>query len=96
MENSNQDNVKVTPNDEEFENLKLNTWESIKQFFSELFNIHSDTDRDSTIEAVKKDISFKGHTAWILIFSIFVASIGLNVSSIDGAYCGYWSFGSHQ
>jgi len=81
VENSNQDNVKVTPNDEEFENLKLNTWESIKQFFSELFNIHSDTDRDSTIEAVKKDISFKGHTAWILIFSIFVASIGLNVSS---------------
>lgn len=73
--------VKVTPNDEEFENAKLNTWESIKQFLIELFDIRSDSDRDATIDAVKKDISFKGHTAWILIFSIFVASIGLNVSS---------------
>jgi len=81
VEKPNNDNVKVTPNDEEFEHLKLNTWESLKKFFNELFNIHADTDRDSTIEAVKKDISFKGHTSWILIFSIFVASIGLNVSS---------------
>ena len=56
-------------------------WESIKAFLSELLDIRNDTDRDSTIEAVKKDIPFKGHNAWILIFSIFVASIGLNVSS---------------
>ena len=56
-------------------------WQRIKQFVSELLDIRRDTDRDSTIEAVKKDIPFKGHTAWILIFSIFVASIGLNVSS---------------
>lgn len=68
-------------NDEEFENAKLNTWASIKIFLVELFDISSDTDFDATIDAVKKDISFKGHTAWILIFSIFVASIGLNVSS---------------
>ena len=82
MENSNNNSeVKVTPNDEEFEQVKLNTWQSIKQFLKELFDIRADTDRDATIDAVKKDISFKGHTAWILIFSIFVASIGLNVSS---------------
>jgi uncharacterized hydrophobic protein (TIGR00271 family) len=82
MENTeNKNDIKITPNDEEFNNIKLNTWESIKKFLSELFDIRSDTDRDATIDAVKKDISFKGHTAWILIFSIFVASIGLNVSS---------------
>ena len=52
-----------------------------RSFFEELLDILSDTDRESTIETVKKDISFKGHNAWILIFSIFVASIGLNVSS---------------
>ena len=56
-------------------------WQNIKSFLSELLDIRSDTDRDSTIEAVKKDIPFKGHNAWILVFSIFVASIGLNVSS---------------
>ncbi len=73
--------INKTPKEKEFENVKLNTWESIKEFLSELFDIRADTDRDATIDAVKKDISFKGHTAWILIFSIFVASIGLNVSS---------------
>jgi len=77
----NNDDIKITPNDEEFDTVKLNTWQSIKKFLSELFDIRSESDRDATIEAVKKDISFKGHTAWILIFSIFVASIGLNVSS---------------
>ncbi len=74
-------NNEITPNEEEFAQVKLNTWESIKKFLSELFDISADTDRDATIDSVKKDISFKGHTAWILIFSIFVASIGLNVSS---------------
>ncbi len=56
-------------------------WESIKRFLNDLLDIRSDTDRDATIEAVRKDIPFKGHNAWILVFSIFVASIGLNVSS---------------
>ena len=56
-------------------------WQGIKDFISELLDIRDDTDRESTVEAIKKDISFKGHNAWILIFSIFVASIGLNVSS---------------
>lgn len=53
----------------------------IKGFLRELLNIHDDTDRETTMETVKRDISFKGHNAWVLVFSIFVASIGLNVSS---------------
>lgn len=53
----------------------------IKEFLRELLDIHDDTDRETTLETVKRDISFKGHNAWILVFSIFVASIGLNVSS---------------
>lgn len=81
MSDQSKNDIEITPNGDEFEHTRLNAWEGIKKFFIELFDIHSDTDRDATIEAVKKDISFKGHTAWILIFSIFVASIGLNVSS---------------
>lgn len=50
-------------------------------FLRELLDIREDTDRDQTIEDIKKDIPFKGHTAWILIFAVFIASIGLNVSS---------------
>ncbi len=56
-------------------------FESLKIFLSELFNILEETDKENTIESVKKEISFRGHNAWILIFSIFVASVGLNVSS---------------
>jgi uncharacterized hydrophobic protein (TIGR00271 family) len=54
---------------------------STKHFFSELLDFREDTDRDATIEAIKGDIPFKGATAWILICSIFVASIGLNANS---------------
>lgn len=82
MENpENKGELKTSSAEKEFDEVKLNTWQSIKKFLFELFDIHTDSDRDATIEAVKKDISFKGHTAWILIFSIFIASIGLNVSS---------------
>jgi uncharacterized hydrophobic protein (TIGR00271 family) len=54
---------------------------STKTFISELLDFREDTDRDATLTAIKNDIPFKGATAWILIFAIFVASIGLNVSS---------------
>lgn len=54
---------------------------SIKTFLSELLDFREDTDRDATIAAIKADIPFKGATAWILVCSIFVASIGLNANS---------------
>ncbi|WP_431136270.1 DUF389 domain-containing protein [Psychroserpens mesophilus] len=54
---------------------------SIKNFMSELLDFREDTDRDATITAIKADIPFKGATAWILVCSIFVASIGLNANS---------------
>lgn len=54
---------------------------SIKEFLGDLLNIRKDTDKDTTAETIKEGISMKGHTAWILVFSILVASIGLNVSS---------------
>lgn len=56
-------------------------WQSVRSFFYELLDFQHDTDRDATIEAIKGDISFKGATAWILICSIFVASVGLNANS---------------
>jgi uncharacterized hydrophobic protein (TIGR00271 family) len=82
------DTIDETTNDEnsvieekEFDHLKDSAWKGINLFFKELLDISKDTDREATIEGVKKDISFKGHNAWILIFSVFVASIGLNVSN---------------
>lgn len=54
---------------------------SINKFLKGLLDFREDTDRDATIQAIKNDIPFKGATAWILICSIFVASIGLNANS---------------
>jgi len=72
---------KIATEEKEFEQVKESAWQGLKLFFKELLDIRQDTDREATIEDVKQDISFKGHNAWILIFSVFVASIGLNVSS---------------
>ena len=56
-------------------------WQSFKKFIIELLDFREDTDQEATIEAIKVDIPFKGATVWILICSIFVASIGLNANS---------------
>jgi len=80
----NKDNIGSNPpaKDSELEFAQAKgIWYNIKVFVNELLNIQDDTDRETTVESIKKDISFKGHNAWILVFSIFVASIGLNVSS---------------
>ncbi|MBC2846531.1 DUF389 domain-containing protein [Winogradskyella flava] len=54
---------------------------SVSNFLSELLDFRDDTDRDATVDAIKADISFKGATAWILVCSIMVASVGLNANS---------------
>ncbi|WP_026753852.1 DUF389 domain-containing protein [Sediminibacter sp. Hel_I_10] len=56
-------------------------WQSFSKFMNELLDFRDDTDRDATVLAIKGDIPFKGATAWILVCSIFVASIGLNADS---------------
>ncbi|MCK4562701.1 MAG: DUF389 domain-containing protein, partial [Flavobacteriaceae bacterium] len=56
-------------------------FQSAKVFLGEILNIKKGTDKEFTARTIKEGISMKGHTAWILIFSILVASIGLNVSS---------------
>ncbi|PKP25663.1 MAG: hypothetical protein CVU03_07135 [Bacteroidetes bacterium HGW-Bacteroidetes-2] len=80
METNSQNNSE-NKSAENLKNSAQNTFGSIKIFFTELLDIRHDTDTENTVEAIKKEISFKAHNAWILIFSIFVASIGLNVSS---------------
>ncbi len=56
-------------------------WNAPIVFLKELLDIRFDTDKNGTIQDVKDNISMKGHTAWVLVFSILIASIGLNVSS---------------
>ena len=54
---------------------------SLLRFMSTLLSIRKDTDYRATIQAIQDDIPFRGATAWVLICSIFLASIGLNANS---------------
>lgn len=54
---------------------------STRKFLSDLLDIRKNTDQENTKVAIIEDIPFKGHTAWILVCSIFIASVGLNANS---------------
>ncbi len=58
-----------------------NSWNSFKLFLKDILDIREDTNHEATIEEVTSGISIKGQGAWVLIFSILIASAGLNTSS---------------
>jgi uncharacterized hydrophobic protein (TIGR00271 family) len=51
-------------------------------FLRRVFSLSDGLDREGTMESIKRDVDFKGAAAWILIFSILIASIGLSVGNI--------------
>ncbi|WP_139958649.1 DUF389 domain-containing protein [Flavicella sediminum] len=55
--------------------------QGIRKFLIQLLDIREGTNKAETIQQIKDGITVKSHTAWILIFSILIASIGLNTSS---------------
>lgn len=55
---------------------------AIKAFLREYLDLRKDKDDElQTVESIKKGVEFKGANLWILIFAIFMASLGLNVNS---------------
>jgi hypothetical protein len=55
---------------------------NIFTFLKELIDLAEDkADKAKAVEEIKKGVVFKGTNLWILIFAIFIASIGLNVNS---------------
>ena len=50
-------------------------------FVQSVFRFNEDVDKNATINSIKNDISMRGTTAWILICSILIASVGLNADS---------------
>ena len=59
----------------------INILAVIKKYLLEIFDISQDTDKSATIEDIKSGVYVKGQIAWVLIFSILIASAGLNTSS---------------
>lgn len=57
-------------------------YQAFKNFIVYRFNLHEDSEDNAlTIEAIRKNVEFRGANLWTLIFAIFIASIGLNVNS---------------
>ncbi|MGL5919501.1 MAG: TIGR00341 family protein, partial [Bacteroidales bacterium] len=51
-------------------------------FLKERLDMSSEKSNDlETIESIKKGVEFKGVNLWVLIFAIFIASLGLNTNS---------------
>ena len=50
-------------------------------FLKSILSFYEDVDKNATVNSIKADISMKGTTAWILICSILIASVGLNANS---------------
>lgn len=57
----------------------------VKNAFSELkryFNVMPDKEsEEDTIRNINNGVSFHGANLWVLVFAIFIASLGLNVNS---------------
>ena len=73
------DNLKNNDEQQDFSFLQMMT--SIVEYFKMIVNIKDGVDYEGSVEAIKKDIDFKGVNVWVLGASIVIASIGLNVNS---------------
>ena len=56
-------------------------WDKLKQQIRSYLYIYDDIDTENAAERIKASIWFKGPNAWILVFAIVLASVGLNVNS---------------
>lgn len=55
---------------------------SFKAFLRQYFDMSENREKEEDIvQAISSGVSFKGANLWILIFAIFMASLGLNVNS---------------
>jgi uncharacterized hydrophobic protein (TIGR00271 family) len=63
-------------------NKKLRFFAATRQFLRDRFNLDEDkADEIEIIDSIKRGVEFRGSNLWVLVFAIFIASIGLNVNS---------------
>lgn len=56
--------------------------QQVKSFLMRHFDLRQEKeDEEETIESLKKGVEFRGTNLWVLIFAIFLASLGLNTNS---------------
>ncbi len=71
-------------NDGSNDDLKKNAsglFKSINILLKRVFSFQNEVDKNMVVNSIKSDISMRGTTAWILVCSILIASVGLNADS---------------
>ena len=58
--------------------IRLTAVEILKKYFNAMPDKENEED---TIKSISAGVSFHGATLWVLVFAIFIASLGLNVNS---------------
>jgi uncharacterized hydrophobic protein (TIGR00271 family) len=82
MENQENNSTKETTTDnKELKFSFLRSFVLLINYLKEVINIRESVDFEGSVEAIRKDIDFKGANIWILGASIAIASVGLNVNS---------------
>ena len=57
-------------------------WKLLTGILKKYFNVNDDKENENDIIAgISQGVSFRGANLWVLIFAIFIASLGLNVNS---------------
>ena len=60
----------------------LRIWKNTRQFMHGRFDLKDGSAAQcEVVEGVRKGIDFKGTNLWVLMFAVFIASLGLNVNS---------------
>ena len=60
----------------------MSFWNNIRNQISSIASLSDHIDTASAEKLIRSNIYFKGPNVWILVFSIIIASVGLNVNSI--------------
>lgn len=66
---------------EEVKQKASNLYDSVKGFITSLGSVKSDVDFAGAPDRVSEGIKFQGFNVWVLICSIWIASVGLNANS---------------
>lgn len=59
----------------------MTLWQNVRQQIGEIVNMSEHIDTVDAAVKIKNNIWFRGPNVWILVFSIVIASVGLNVNS---------------
>lgn len=64
------------------EDFQKSVWAQFREFMHRKFNLDADNANEDEVRSnIRRGVDFEGTNLWVLIFAIFIASIGLNVNS---------------